>query len=317
MSEPTTNENIRVLEDDFVQVTEPDYDEVAEIILEAKGESWTMKEFAQATGISAPTLSRMINGKLTRPMSIENIVRIISNSEIDTSANIFRFARANGYMSKAEQQSLRSRMKLRETRAGFHDSQKQLMSVIIKSGLFERGCSIDPEVMEDRPGTLVTSLGKPIKYDFYLELEKDGKQYTWIFFIFPQKLEDYKIDKFDVERMTSQLVKDLSPVFMTDSWNSEEYADKKISFCFVVENLYEGFNALLGDAHFNNRFSSILINDSTNKVVEENGFSAVKFEANPCVFDMPVVIGITFEEDAVAEEITGDDFLFLEEGAND
>lgn len=313
MSEPTKNENIKVLEEDFVQVTEPDYDEIAKIIHEAKGEKRTMKEFAQETGISAPTLSRMINGKLTKPMSIENIVRIISNSEIDMPANIFRFARANGYMSKVEQQSLRSRMKLRETIAGLHRSQKDFMSVIIKSGLFERGCSVDPEIMEDRSGTLFTSLGKPIKYDFYLDVEKDGEQYTWIFFTLPQKLEDYNIEMVDPEKLTSQLVKELSPVFMTDSWNLEEYSDKKISFCFVDEKLYEGFNAFLGDAHFNNRFSSILIDDLIGKVVEENGFSAAKFEANPCVFDMPVVIGITFEEDDVTEELTGDDFLFLEE----
>ena len=77
------NGAIKVLKSDLVQVERPDEQEVASLVQKAKGKR-TLKESADLTRISASTLSRIMNGKITRPLSLEIIVRIIWNSKKNT-----------------------------------------------------------------------------------------------------------------------------------------------------------------------------------------------------------------------------------------
>ena len=139
MNQLEMDENIKALEADFVLVSEPDAETVAKLVLEAKGEERTMKEFAEATGISAPTLSRIVNGKITRPMSVINMLRVIDKSVEESSANFFALARANGYMSKSEQRAIRDRVQVRKQKNGVYMTVKELMSLIVKAGFVDRG----------------------------------------------------------------------------------------------------------------------------------------------------------------------------------
>ena len=52
---------------------------MAEMVLAAKGVERTMAQFAEATGINASTLSRLVNGNLKRPLTMDMLTAIIDN----------------------------------------------------------------------------------------------------------------------------------------------------------------------------------------------------------------------------------------------
>lgn len=305
--------NIQILKDDFVLVSEPDAQEVASIVLNAKGEGRTMKEFAEATGISAPTLSRIANGKISKPMSVENMLRIIEKSVDESSANFFALVRANGYISKSEQKAIRDRLHMRKARQGFQVTVKGLMSLLIKAAFVDRGCSMDANVLDDNPGGLESVFEHMPKYDFNLRTEYKDGEFDWVFYLIPHSSEDYVTEKFDVDKLGCQILRELSPVFMTDAWKPELYADKKITFALIDKDLYEVFYEYLSQARFNNRFSICLLNTDTGRV-EETSFRTTDNKPNESLFDLPPILSATFTEDGVASEIMGNDFLFFESG---
>lgn len=305
--------NIQILKDDFVLVSEPDAQEVASIVLNAKGEGRTMKEFAEATGISAPTLSRIANGKISKPMSVENMLRIIEKSVDESSANFFALVRANGYISKSEQKAIRDRQHVRKTRQGLQGTVKGLMSVVVKAAFVDRGCSMDATMLEDNPGGLESIFGHVPKYDFNLRTEYKDDEFDWVFYLIPHSSEDYITEKFDIDKLGCQILRELSPIFMTDAWKPDLYADKKITFALIDRDLYEVFYEYLRYARFNNRFSICLLNTDTGRV-EETSFETANKKPNESLFDLPSIMSATFAEDGVTSEIIGNDFLFFESG---
>ena len=305
--------NIQILKDDFVLVSDPDAEEVASIVMNAKGEERTMKEFAEATGISAPTLSRIVNGKISKPMSVENMLRIIDKSVEESSANFFALVRANGYISKSEQKAIRDRQHVRKARQGLQVTVKGLMSLIIKAAFVDRGCATDVTVLGDNPGGLESMFEHAPKYDFNLKTQYEDDKYDWVFYLLPYSSEDYVTERFSVDKLGCQILRELSPIFMTDAWKPELYSDTKITFALIDRDLYKIFYGYLSQAKFNNRFSICLLNTDTGKV-EETSFETVDKKHNKNLFDLPPIMSASFLEDSVANEIMGNDFLFFESG---
>ena len=65
---------------EFVSVRIPDKMLIASLINKAKG-SRNMAQLAEVCGVSASTLSRAVNGKITKPMSVELIKSISEHAE--------------------------------------------------------------------------------------------------------------------------------------------------------------------------------------------------------------------------------------------
>ena len=65
---------------EFERVSDPDIKQLAELANRAKG-SRTVTEFATQCGVNASTMSRIINGKLSSPISDELLVSIAANAE--------------------------------------------------------------------------------------------------------------------------------------------------------------------------------------------------------------------------------------------
>lgn len=303
---------VKTLKSDLVEVTKPDGDAIAEIVNEAKGDR-TLKEYADATGISAPTLSRIMNGKITRPLSIETIVSLLSQSDMNTLGTMHKLARSCGYMSKAEQSALRGRIQLRQTREGLYANVKRLMLTVIVTELFQRGTTNDPRLLESDPGTLFTVSEQTIKYDFAFDAEQDGNKKLWCFFCFPQNVEDYKASHISADKLARGIFRELSTLFLTDAWMPSEHADKKISFCFSDADIFEEFCSLMGSSKFNNEFSAILIDEDANRVLEENCFKANNGVQQDSVFSLPLKMAINFDDETVADEIGENSFVIMTE----
>lgn len=303
---------LKTIKSDLVQVTAPNESEVAELVLKAKGENRSLREFAEATGISAPTLSRIANGKITRPLSLETIVSIVGNSDSFTLRTLYELARANGYMSKAEQNALRARQQLHATRNSAYVSVKSIMHTTIVAELFQRGGDMDKRFLETNPGALCTAIEQVVKYDFSMQIDIDGEQYDWVFLTFPQMAEDFVASGVAVDKLVRNIVREVSPVFLTDAWLPAQYDGKKISFCFVDADIYNEFVRITEHGRLQNSFSAILLDVENARLEEEHIYETVQQHSS--VFDLPMKVAISFMDDEIADEVGECNYLFVEDG---
>ena len=309
-------ETIKLIKDDIVKVTEPDFEEVAKVIRAIKGEERSMKQFAKDTGISAPTLSRIINGKVTKPMSIESMLLIAINAHDESKSQelFYELARANGYMSRGEQEKVKAKFKLKKAMQSLYSIREDTMSMVIKGALFERGASLGSQILENRKGKLPTELGYSVKYDFDLDITGDIGEYRWVFFCIPHRCNDWEnIKGPDIKELNNQLMRQVSPIFVTDSWNPEKYKDYKVSFCFIDELLYDSFSKATGNAKFNNRFSIILLDDDKGRFVKEMKYEAANYKEEMSPLDLPTISGRAFPGAGIAEEMMAEEINFIEE----
>ena len=68
---------------DYEQIRTPDFARIASYVNHAKGSERNMAQFAEATGIGASTLSRIVNGRSTKPLSKEVIVPFLPDTQFD------------------------------------------------------------------------------------------------------------------------------------------------------------------------------------------------------------------------------------------
>ena len=61
---------------EYVQVRTPDIMRISEYVIKAKGINRTMAQFAEDCGIGASTLSRIANGKISKPLSEDTVKAI-------------------------------------------------------------------------------------------------------------------------------------------------------------------------------------------------------------------------------------------------
>lgn len=81
---------------DYVRISPPNKEKLAELTLRAKGESRSLTEFANTCGVSASTLSRVINQKTTRPNSDDLIAAIAENADPDSGVTLQDLLEAHG-----------------------------------------------------------------------------------------------------------------------------------------------------------------------------------------------------------------------------
>ena len=317
------SEALELISSDLVQVTEPDPDELAEAVKKAIGTS-PLREFGAKAGMSASTLSRIMNGKITKPLTVETVLNIVVSSDAspdDTVGLLRELARANGMMSKSEQHTLRQHMGLRKQRDELHRSMKKVMSTTLLARLAERGVALnndgDGEDFDVGGGYIKNVTENGIRYDFRLDAESKEEKYTWVLWAFPQSEEDYSDGSFNPRQVANQLLKELSPVFLADAWTPDLYAEAKLTFCFVDWQVFMIFCHLMDGAKLNNRFSAILIDADALNVKEERLFPSADYPDSTSLFDLPPVMSFTHDFADVAEELTGDDFLIFDDSGEE
>ena len=313
------NESLEEIKNDLVQVAEPNPTDLAEIVKRVVG-STPLREFGAKAGMSAATLSRIMNGKITRPLNVETLMNIVVSS--DTSGkemvNLYEeIAMANGMTSKSIQKKVFAEMEMEKQR-NYHQSRaKKLMFMILLTTLAERGNWFNRQKddldLDGQGGYLknITEIG--LHYDTGMDIRYKEENYTWILWLFPYSEESYPSGNFDPKRIANQLVRELSPVFLADSWKPELYADAKLTFCFANEALFECFCNALSGAKLNNRFSAILIDLNGIRYSKEELFHSANYPNTISLFSLPKVLSITDDISDVAEEITENEFIIYDE----
>ena len=249
---------------EYVSVRIPDKMLIASIINEAKG-CRTMAQLAELCGISASTLSRAVNGKITKPMPVELIKKIAENAEPKDSQLFERLVRANGLMPKNEFEMRNARISARnhsiiEERRILETKAKN----IIMNELFNRGIFV--KLLPRGGATLHSSYGQALPFDFAIETDLGNGKIIWSFLIIPYTLSEVLGEgNIPVGYYLRRAMQNMSGWFLTDAWEPEILKNRLHSFLFVDGSVYLSFeDHLVGGPQLNSDISFITIN-----VVEE------------------------------------------------
>ena len=85
-----------------------------------------------------------------------------------------------------------------------------------------------------------------------------GEYECWVVGIVPVTTEDNDSEEY-LEDMTWAVLKNFSPLFVTDQWESETLKGKKVTIVFSDEKLMNAVQEKFSNARFNNSFSLMLV----------------------------------------------------------
>ena len=255
----------------YKQIRTPDYSLLANLVSKAKGPDRTMAQFAEATGIGASTLSRLVNHNIKKPLALDVIIKIFEcRADEEDTYLLDSLARANGFYPADYAQRVKDRESMAARRNEQMNREHQMKNALI-AGIAAAGCSIS---VIDRPVLRVDNL--PAIYpsrlgDFILKLSEDttlGTIRNWSFFIFTQLVEETE-RRFDAKYHARRTFQFCSELLLLDAWQPEALQGYKISFAFVDKDILGEFWNAVSIAKVHTEMSLILIDPVSYRVLDE------------------------------------------------
>lgn len=259
--EPNTRKGIVTWKPDmeYIGVRIPDKMMIASLINEAKGNR-TMAQLAEACNVSASMLSRVVNGKITKPMSVDVIRSIAENAETRSPAFFEKLARANGLMPKAqyEEREARGESKHR-SRIEERREQETKAQNIIMTELLKRGIPV--KLMNWRDAELHSTCGQSLPFDFAIETDLGDGPLVWSFMIIPYTLGDVLGESnAPVGYYLRRAMQNMSGWFLTDAWEPELLENRLHTFLFLDGSVYMSFeDTVVIGAKVNNDLSFVTL----------------------------------------------------------
>lgn len=266
------SENIKGIADrwtpdiEYIGVRIPDKMLIASIITEARG-SRSMAQLAEACGVSASTLSRAVNGKMTKPMTVELIKSIAENAETKDPRIFERLARANGLMPK-EQYEERDRRGSTQ-HLSYMEQRRNLETKaqnIIMTELLKRGIPV--RLVDWRKAELHSTCGQSLPFDFAIETNLGDGPFLWTFMTIPYTLSEVLGEsKAPVGYYLRRAMQNMSGWFIQDAWEPELLNGRLHTFLFVDGSVYLSFeDTVVVAASVNNDFSFVTLDMEKEKV---------------------------------------------------
>ena len=136
---------------EYVQVRTPDIMRISEYVIKAKGINRTMAQFAEDCGIGASTLSRIANGKISKPLSEDTVKAIYEHRAPESKIDLDMFMLANGMRDKKEHERRASMGPHYSVREESMNRERQAKNAIV-AALLERDVPIVkvPDSLERR-----------------------------------------------------------------------------------------------------------------------------------------------------------------------
>lgn len=279
--------------DNYIQTRTPDVSELANLIRKAKGVNRTMSEFAEMCGVSASTFSRIANGKITQPLSLEILTKICLNADPDAGVYIGNLTVANGMVTK----EFLSRKDSRGVNAQKDEqrfSTENEMKNIISAALLERGLAIAYQkrihISEGVPAIaagcgrgnlLVRVQGYEPMYWKYKTMSYTGIK-RCVVGVSP-------IEGIDYECEADLMFHDEAEYFLLDAWEPEKLCKVKMSYVFPDRQIYEAFYKRVENARVNNWISIVLVDLKLGCVIEERFLNRVDGKTCSSVFELPLM----------------------------
>lgn len=292
----------------YVQVHTPDKVEIAHLLNRAKGVKRTMAQFAAECQISASTLSRVLNGKIAKPLSLDMIQKIYnSRAAKEDEFLLEHLIRANGMRKKEDHERSLSKFSMYARRNMFISKEISMKNIIVAE-LFDRNV---PVVNANRFALMMdsnttASIIFPGKIgDMALTFNADSSNMeVWAFYWFPQEPELDGERKILAKHIVRRAIEQVSNLFLVDAWQPEVIKGLKTSFVFLNAEVFDGFLTALRDAKLNTEMSAVLLDVDSNSVIEERWLPGSKSANGQSIFCIPK------GDSAEALDNEYDDFLF-------
>ena len=294
---------------EYIGVRIPDKMLIASLINEAKG-SRTMAQLAEACNVSASMLSRVVNGKITKPMAVEVIRSIAENAETKSPSFFERLARANGLMPKEQYEEReaqgkdKTRSRIEERRELETKAQNIIMTELLKRG-------IPVKLMDWKDTELHSSCGQSLPFDFAIETDLGEGPIVWSFMIIPYTLGDVLGESnAPVGYYLRRSMQNMSGWFLTDAWEPELLENRLHTFLFVDGSVYMSFeDTVVIGAKVNTDLSLVTLRMDEEKVSFEIYLSRRDEKQHELVFAREVMPGEDEPEDIWDVSGSADDYF--------
>ncbi len=251
--------------ENIVQTYAPDKQKLAELVIQAKGKKRTMAKYAIDTGISAPTLSRIANGKINDPLSMDFIEKIFNAKCDEADFSFDTLLLANGMVKASVVERGKKFVESINSRNIYGIDLERHAKNAILNAVIDRGItvqSIHPDFNNRRNET---PYGIPCYYDFCIQISGEQNQY-WYF--------DVICGSRSTSAGTGNTFNHAARLFLLDAWAPEFLVNQKTSFVFNNRTLYEQFILRFKGAPIKSAVSAILINSVTEEVIDETWMSS-------------------------------------------
>lgn len=279
--------------DNYIQTRTPDVSELANLIRKAKGVNRTMSEFAEMCGVSASTFSRIANGKITQPLSLEILTKICLNADPDAEIYIGNFTVANGMVTK-EFLNRKDSRGLNTQKDEQRFSTENAMKNIVSSALLERGLAIAyqkrihisegvPAIASGcgRGNLLVRIQGYDPLYWKYKTMSYTGIKRSVV--------DNSPMEGIDYECEADFMFHNEAEYFLMDVWEPEKLRKVKMSYVFPDREIYEAFYKRVENARVHNWISIVLVDLKLGDVIEERFLHRVDGKTCSSVFELPLM----------------------------
>ena len=284
----------------YKQIRTPDFSLLANLVSKAKGSDRTMAQFAEATGIGASTLSRLVNHNIKKPLALDVIIKIYEcRADEEDTYLLDSLARANGFYPVDYAQRVKDHDSMAAKRNAHLNREHQMKNALI-AGVAAAGCNISvidmPRLRIDNLPTIFPShLG-----DFILKLSANTmvcKTRNWSFTIFTQLVEETE-PRFNAKYYARRAFQSCSELLLLDAWKPEALQDYKISFAFIDKAILGEFWNAVSIAKVHTEMSLILIDAVSYRVLDEIWLPGdYNPMANINIFSVPAPINEdTYEE---------------------
>ena len=313
--EPNTPKGIVTWKPDmeYIAVRIPDKMKIASLVNEAKGDR-TMAQLAEACNVSASMLSRVVNGRITKPMSVEVIRSIAENAETRSPSFFEQLARANGLMPKVQYEE-REAKGANNNRSRMEERREQETKAqnIIMAELLNRGIPV--KLMNWRDAELHSTCGQSLPFDFAIETDLGDGPLVWSFMIIPYTLGDVLGEgNAPVGYYLRRSMQNMSGWFLTDAWEPELFEGRLHTFLFLDGSVYMSFeDTVIIGAKVNTDLSFVTLDMEEEKVSFEIYLTRRDSRKHELVFTRPVAREADEPEDIW--EMTGDTDDYFAPGA--
>lgn len=277
------------LKKNFVQVRTPDKQRIARITKRLIGENRTGAEFAQTVGLSPSMVSRIINGKYQKPLTEDILIKLVSDCSEEQEDNLQALIRANGMISKEQQERRYGPDRIHSRMSEMHDREISIQN-IVTSELFARGVTVRKIPRFDYSERLQDSkfFSRAVPYSLVIAMVDAEEPYEWGFIIAPQIFDADDTER-DRRFVFQRMIERYSYLFLMDAWEPKSLANKKTSFVFLDQGLFDMFIDIMQDAKLHNRMSAILVDIEKGEVMKEKSLVCSDFQSMDSPFSTPII----------------------------
>ena len=279
---------------EYVQARTPDLFKLGELVNRAKGPNRTMAQFAEECGIGASTLSRIANGKISKPISFENLTAIFEHRDPMFQTSFELLASANGMVPKEAYDRIQAHSEMNERRSQQIDRERAIQN-IITTALLDRDITIsrcnDERILD--PGEKMITRTRPSLSLFITEdssVSAKISEPVWNLYFNTAIVEndpERRTPMSDARWVAMRVLERSMRVFLKDAWYPEKLSNIRTTFVFCDATLYKEFIFQVENAPINSAFTAMLVYINDMKITKDTWISTLDETRGP--LSLPVV----------------------------